>query len=220
MQFIKLIISALAILLFSSTSVLVAQTYKQQLKSTEIINRMFEGKLKFNPKQTRRITASQLQKEIQANNLIPAYLRENIYHSLVSSVADIKDWRGIVAEATADCGAVRVFFTSSINDNTGQVETDVHIFIPPNNKCGKFIEVLYPILYKDIFEGKNIKVVRSKSCLNLSSEVAVCADVLLLTEDKGQAIYTSNSCENNTDCSKADDDDFEIIWWDLMMDKK
>ncbi len=220
MKSIKLIISGIAIFFFSTTSILLAQTYKQQLKSTEIINRMFEGKLKFTPEKTMKITPRQLQKEIESNDLIPAHLRDGIYNSLVTSVADIKDWRGIVAEVTTDCGAIRVLMISTLDGPDSEPEANVEIFIPPNNKCGKLIEALYPALYGEVFGGKDIKAAQSKACMSLSDEVSVCADVLFLYEDNGQVVYTVSDCESNTDCSKPENDDTVTIWWDLTMEEK
>lgn len=217
MQNLKLLTSCIAILLLSTSSVLVAQTYKQQLRSTEIISRMFDGKLKFNPQKTKKITATQLQKEIQSNDFIPVHLRDDVYNNLAPSVSEIKNWRAIVAEATADCGEIEVIIAIVYDAETATSEISMEVYLPPNNKCGKLIRALYPVLFKDDFSGKDIKLTTIKRCWPLSAEVSVCGDVLVLTSTEDTNSIES-SCQSNSDCSKGGD--YVIPYYELVMEEK
>ncbi len=199
---------------FSSNSSLLAQTYKQQLKSTKIISQMFGDKLKFNPKKTKKLSHKALQKDIMSNALIPANLREEVYNALVPNVSDIRNWRGIIAEATSDCGEIEVFIIS-IADSEG-VFNSVSIYIPPQNKCGKLLEKISPLLYRDVFDGKDIRLTKTNECIDLGEE-AVCALVITLTE-AGTISYTSaETCTDNADCSSSTD--YVIPLYEVIMEK-
>ena len=206
----------LLLICFCLHSGLLAQTYKQQVKSTKIVSQIFEGKLKFNTKKTKKISHSVLQKDIMSNVLIPAHLKENVYSYLVPNEWDIRNWRGIIAEATADCGKIKVFIISISDADSEGVYSTVTIYIPPQNNCGKLLEKISPLLYGDIFEGKNIQVVKTNVCIDLG-EGKVCALIVILKE-AGTITYTpAETCNSNSDCNKSND--YIIPLYDLIMEK-
>ncbi len=215
MKFNNLLSFCLVFVLLTSSTFLTAQTYQQQQVSTRILTKMFDGKLKFNPKKTRRISSKQLQKIINSNTVLTSDLKKEVASQLIPrSASGLLGWHAIVAEFTAECGEIITLVTLW----TEQTH-EIHILFPPGNKCGSILASLYPGIYKDEYDWENMNTFTAKRCLSLWDDDSICANLIVFSPFDNPNFLNDQDCETNSDCSKEEVEVLDYLV-DLFMVKK
>ncbi len=215
MKFNHLLSLCLIFVLLTSSTFLTAQTYQQQQVSTRIITKMFDGKLKFNPKKTRRISSKQLKKIINSNTVLTSDLKKEVANNLIpKDASNLFNWHAIVAEFTAECEEVTpLVLTWFETENKPQV-SKIYLFFPPNNKCGSVLARLYPIIYKDEYDWKNMNTFTTKQCINLGNGT-ICANLIIFSATDDPGFLATPDCEADSDCGSPFD--YYSVLDDLFM---
>ncbi len=202
MKFNNLLSFCLVFVLLTSSTFLTAQTYQQQQVSTRIITKMFDGKLKFNPKKTRRISSKQLKKIINSNTVLTSDLKKEVANNLIpKDASDLFNWYAIVAEFTTECGEVEEWVATWEDSGSKTLVSEIYIFFPPNNKCGSVLARLYPTIYKDEYDWKNMNTFTTKRCMNFGNG-SICANLIVFSATDDPGFLATPDCEADSDCGR------------------
>ena len=179
------------LLLLSSN--LLAQTSQQQIQSTKMISQFFDGKLKFNPKKTRKLSQKELKDVIINNPSIPTVSQAAIVDYFLP--AKIVDWRAIIAEIEADCGKIEVIITLDIANAYNSNIVDV--WIPPNNKCEKLLEAFAGEFYSHEVGADEVKPCKFDRCVPWDKKRPnCCVHVIQLIDASTECRTSDEDCSN------------------------
>jgi hypothetical protein len=174
MKKFPLYLSMLLLLALAFSNDLTAQTYKQRVRSAELLSQILPPELKITADNVRRAS----QKDIRSTIAAAGY-SSNYTAALEDMLAPTKaiDWRGLIVELTSDCDERAYMIFTSVDG-----ETIIHVMFRRGKKCEKLYLILvemglvYPL--DASFPVDEYDVCLSKKCI-ISQPGSCCWDIIV-----------------------------------------
>jgi hypothetical protein len=211
----NLFTTLLLLALICGATHLTAQTYKQKVRSAELLNQILPPSLKITPEMISKTTQKELRADIQA-----AGYSKDFEAALLDQMMPVKavDWRGIVVKLSQECNARFFVYGISID---GEVESFPGFHFSPDNKCGSLSLRLAALGLLDPFTpaspDDNYTVCPTTTCItNIADSSGSCCFNVIYKVPEGKecppAECTAYSCDCGVDLSGE-------FWSELYMEK-